>query len=323
MKILVTGGAGFIGSKLVYELCKLNHEVVTIDNINGYYDTQLKYDRLKVFCHSATFIKMDLCKKESIDKLFSINKFDKVIHLAAQAGVRYSIEHPYEYINSNIVGFLNILEACRHNNTKHLIYASSSSVYGLNTEQPFTEEQNVDKPVSLYAATKKADELMAHAYTKLYGIQTTGLRFFTVYGPYGRPDMSPTLFADAITQGKELKVFNEGNMYRDFTYIDDIVNGIISIVNGEQKLNEDNLPYGVYNIGCGHKEKLLDFIELIEQSLGKTGNKVYLPMQPGDVEVTYASTEKLEKDFGYKPKISINEGIPLFIKWYKEYNNIQ
>ena len=322
MKILVTGGAGFIGSKLVYELCEQGRNVTIIDNLNEYYNPQLKQDRLDKFCGKANFMKGDIADRQTVEDLFSIYKFDKVVNLAAQAGVRYSIDHPYDYINSNIVGFLNILEACRHNGVKHLIYASSSSVYGMTKEQPFTEEQKIDKPVSLYAATKKSNELMAHSYTKLYGLPTTGLRFFTVYGPYGRPDMSPTLFADAITQGKELKVFNNGEMYRDFTYIDDIVNGIVAIVNGEQKLNEDNLPYGIYNIGCGHKEKLMDFITLIEKSLGKEGNKVFLPMQPGDVEVTYASTELLERDFGYKPKITINEGIPRFIEWYKKYNNI-
>lgn len=318
MKILVTGGAGFIGAHLVHKL-KDEHEVVIIDNMNDYYDPLLKLHRLNEYCKCVTFVKGDIANKETVDDIFSYYKFDKVVNLAAQAGVRYSIDHPYDYINSNIVGFLNILEACRHHNVKHLIYASSSSVYGMEKEQPFTEDMKLDKPVSLYAATKKADELMAHAYTKLYDIPTTGLRFFTVYGPYGRPDMSPTLFADAITKGKELKVFNNGNMYRDFTYIDDIVNGIVSIVNGEQKLNEDGLPYGIYNIGCGHKENLLDFISLIEENIGKQGNKVFLPMQAGDVEVTYASTELLEKDFGYKPTITINEGIPRFIAWYKRY----
>lgn len=321
MKILVTGGAGFIGSKLVYELCKLGHDVVTIDNINNYYDIKLKHDRLNKFCQKAKFEKIDLCDKHNLDALFGLCKFDKVINLAAQAGVRYSIDHPYDYINSNIVGFLNILEACRHNNVKHLIYASSSSVYGLNEEQPFTEDDKVDRPVSLYAASKKSNELMAHAYSKLYNMHTTGLRFFTVYGPYGRPDMSPTLFANAIAQDKEIKVFNNGDMYRDFTYIDDIVNGIINIVNSDQPINEDGLYYGIYNIGCGHKENLLDFIKEIENAYGKEATKVYLPMQPGDVMVTYASTEKLEKDFGYKPTITIKEGIPKFIEWYKKYYN--
>jgi UDP-glucuronate 4-epimerase len=283
----------------------------------------LKLDRLNEFCKNVTFIKGDIADKHTIDDLFSLYKFDKVINLAAQAGVRYSIDHPYDYIQSNIVGFMNILEVCRHNNVKHLIYASSSSVYGLNEEQPFTEEDKVDRPVSLYAASKKSNELMAHAYSKLYGMHTTGLRFFTVYGPYGRPDMSPTLFANAIANNKPIKVFNNGEMFRDFTYVDDIVNGIANIVNSDQPINEDNLYYGIYNIGCGHKEKLLDFISEIEKAFGKKTKKTFLPMQPGDVVTTYASTEKLEKDFEYKPRITIKDGIPKFINWYKEYYNIK
>ena len=320
MKLLITGGAGFIGSHLVNKL-KSKHEIVIIDNLNNYYNPQLKLDRLDKFCKDITFIKGDIADKQTIDDLFSIYEFDKVINLAAQAGVRYSIDHPYDYIQSNIVGFMNILEACRHNNVKHLIYASSSSVYGLNEEQPFTEEDKVDRPVSLYAASKKSNELMAHAYSKLYGMHTTGLRFFTVYGPYGRPDMSPTLFANAMANDKPIKVFNNGEMFRDFTYVDDIVNGIANIVNADQPINEDNLYYGIYNIGCGHKEKLLDFISEIEKAFGKEAQKEFLPIQPGDVITTYASTEKLEKDFGYKPTITIKEGIPKFINWYKEYYN--
>lgn len=322
MKLLITGGAGFIGSHLVNKL-KSEHEIVIIDNLNNYYNPQLKLDRLDRFCKDVTFIKGNIADKQTIEDLFSIYDFDKVINLAAQAGVRYSIDHPYDYIQSNIVGFMNILEACRHNNVKHLIYASSSSVYGLNEEQPFTEEDKVDRPVSLYAASKKSNELMAHAYSKLYGMHTTGLRFFTVYGPYGRPDMSPTLFADAIANDKPIKVFNNGEMFRDFTYVDDIVNGIANIVNLDQPINKDNLYYGIYNIGCGHKEKLLDFISEIEKAFGKEAKKEFLPMQPGDVVTTYASTEKLEKDFGYKPQITIKEGIPKFINWYKEYYNIK
>ena len=322
MKLLITGGAGFIGSHLVNKL-KSEHEIVIIDNLNNYYNPQLKLDRLNEFCKDITFIKGDIADKQTIDNLFSIYEFDKVINLAAQAGVRYSIDHPYDYIQSNIVGFINILEACRHNNVKHLIYASSSSVYGLNEEQPFTEEDKVDRPVSLYAASKKSNELMAHAYSKLYGMHTTGLRFFTVYGPYGRPDMSPTLFANAIANDKPIKVFNNGKMFRDFTYVDDIVNGIVNIINSDQPMNEDNLYYGIYNIGCGHKEKLLDFIFEIEKAFGKEVQKEFLPIQPGDIITTYASTEKLEKDFGYKPQITIKEGIPKFINWYKEYYNIK
>ena len=320
MTILVTGGAGFIGSKLIYELREQEQEVVVIDNLNSYYDVKLKHDRLEKFCNKAIFIKGDISDKQTVDDLFSIYKFDKVVNLAAQAGVRYSIEHPYDYINTNIVGFMNILEACRHNNIKHLIYASSSSVYGLNDNEPFSEDDNVDRPVSLYAASKKSNELMAHAYSKLYDMHTTGLRFFTVYGPYGRPDMSPTLFADAIVNNKPIKVFNNGEMFRDFTYIDDIVNGIVNIVNSDQPINKDGLYYGVYNIGCGHKEDLLDFISEIEKAFGKEAKKEFLPMQQGDVITTYASTEKLERDFNYKPTIKITEGIPRFVEWYKEYN---
>ena len=322
MKLLITGGAGFIGSHLVNKL-KSKYEIVIIDNLNNYYNPQLKLDRLDNFCKDVIFIKGDIADKQTIDDLFSIYEFDKVINLAAQAGVRYSIDHPYDYIQSNIIGFMNILEACRHNNIKHLIYASSSSVYGLNEEQPFTEEDKVDRPVSLYAASKKSNELMAHAYSKLYGMHTTGLRFFTVYGPYGRPDMSPTLFANAIANDKPIKVFNNGEMFRDFTYVDDIVNGIANIVNSDQPINEDNLYYGIYNIGCGHKENLLNFISEIEKAFGKEAKKEFLPMQPGDVVTTYALTEKLEKDFGYKPQITIKEGIPKFINWYKEYYNMK
>lgn len=341
MKILVTGIAGFIGAHLAKLLASQGHRVVGIDNINDYYDQNLKYIRLNELCgietkfgfcdfveyynndKSITFIKMDLTDRYHIEELFNEHEFDKVINLAAQAGVRYSIDHPYEYINSNIVGFMNILEACRGHKIKHFIYASSSSVYGLNDNEPFIENDKTDRPVSLYAASKKSNELMAHAYAKLYNIHATGLRFFTVYGPYGRPDMSPTLFANSIKDNKSIKVFNNGNMYRDFTYIDDIVNSILSIVNSDQPINEDGLYYGVYNIGCGHPEPLLYFIQAIEESYGKTVEKEYLPMQSGDVYKTYASTEKLEKDFGYKPSIGIDTGIPKFIEWYKQYYNKQ
>jgi UDP-glucuronate 4-epimerase len=319
MRILVTGGAGFIGSKLVCELIKHNHKVTVIDNMNPYYNPQLKMDRLSVFCNGAEFIQGDIADKETLETIFKTHIFDKIVNLAAQAGVRYSITHPYDYVNSNILGFLNILEACRHYNIEHLVYASSSSIYGLNEEQPFEETDNTDRPVSLYAASKKSNELMAHAYCKLYGIPCTGLRFFTVYGPYGRPDMAPILFADAISKGEAIKVFNNGESYRDFTYIDDIVGGLIRVIEGTQKQNKDGLCYGVYNIGCGHKEKLMSFIEVLEGCLGKKANKIFLPMQQGDVVTTYASTVKLENDFGYKPSISINKGVPLFVEWYKEY----
>ena len=314
MKILVTGAAGFIGSKLMSELQKRGDTVVGVDNFNDYYDVRLKDARCRAF--GLEVIKKDIADKAAVDQLFAAEHFDKVVNLAAQAGVRYSITNPYAYLQSNLVGFLNILEACRNFGVKHLVYASSSSVYGMNAKVPYSEDDKVDNPVSLYAATKKSNELMAHAYCKLYGIAMTGLRFFTVYGPWGRPDMSPMLFARAISAGEPIKVFNHGDMIRDFTYIDDIVEGTIGCVDQVPGPNENGLPYRVYNIGCSNPVKLMDFISEIEQAMGREAQKVFLPMQPGDVYQTNADTSKLEAEIGYKPHVRLHEGITEFAKWY-------
>ena len=314
MKILVTGAAGFIGSKLMSELQKRGDTVVGVDNFNDYYDVRLKEARCRAF--GLDVIKMDIAVKAAVDQLFEAEHFDKVVNLAAQAGVRYSITNPYAYLQSNLVGFLNILEACRNFGVKHLVYASSSSVYGMNAKVPYSEDDKVDNPVSLYAATKKSNELMAHAYCKLYGIAMTGLRFFTVYGPWGRPDMSPMLFARAISAGEPIKVFNHGDMIRDFTYIDDIVEGTIGCVDQVPGPNENGLPYRVYNIGCSNPVKLMDFISEIESAMGREAQKVFLPMQPGDVYQTNADTSKLEAEIGYKPHVRLHEGITEFAKWY-------
>ena len=319
MKILVTGAAGFIGSKLMAELVKRGDDVVGIDNFNDYYDVRLKYGRLKEF--GLNVLKMDLADKASLDGLFEKEHFDKVVNLAAQAGVRYSITNPYAYLQSNLVGFLNILEACRNFGVGHLVYASSSSVYGMNARVPYSEADKVDSPVSLYAATKKSNELMAHAYCKLYGISMTGLRFFTVYGPWGRPDMSPMLFASAISRGEAIKVFNGGDMIRDFTYIDDIVEGTVRCIDREPAPDNNGLRYRVYNIGCSHPVKLMDFISEIEQAMGCEAKKVFLPMQPGDVYQTNADTSLLEAEVGYKPHVRLHEGIAEFAKWYKSDKN--
>ena len=319
MKILVTGAAGFIGSKLMAELVKRGDDVVGIDNFNDYYDVRLKYGRLKEF--GLNVLKMDLADKASLDGLFEKERFDKVVNLAAQAGVRYSITNPYAYLQSNLVGFLNILEACRNFGVGHLVYASSSSVYGLNARVPYSEADKVDSPVSLYAATKKSNELMAHAYCKLYGISMTGLRFFTVYGPWGRPDMSPMLFASAICRGEAIKVFNGGDMIRDFTYIDDIVEGTVRCIDREPAPDNNGLRYRVYNIGCSHPVKLMDFISEIEHAMGCEAKKVFLPMQPGDVYQTNADTSLLEAEVGYKPHVRLHEGIAEFAKWYKSDKN--
>ncbi len=340
MKILVTGAAGFIGSKLTYMLALRGDEVVGIDNINDYYDVRLKYGRLRE-CGFITegddlpfgqevksqkfsgcrFIRMAIDDKESIDRLFAKEKFDKVVNLAAQAGVRYSITNPYAYLQSNLVGFLNILEACRNNEVRHLVYASSSSVYGLNEKVPYSEDDKVDSPVSLYAASKKSNELMAHAYSKLYGFATTGLRFFTVYGPWGRPDMSPMLFATAISKGQPIKVFNNGDMIRDFTYIDDIAEGTIHVIDHQPVAEEcpHGVPAKVYNIGCSHPVKLMDFIAELESAYGKPAEKIFLPMQPGDVYQTNADTRHLEEECGYKPHWSLHDGMQEFMKWFKGY----
>ena len=319
MKVLITGAAGFIASKLMYTLRERGDEVVGIDNYNDYYDVRLKEARVKEF--GLEVRKMDLADKEAIDKLFVEEKFDKVVNLAAQAGVRYSITNPYAYLQSNLVGFLNILEACRNFGVKHLVYASSSSVYGMNAKVPYSEDDKVDNPVSLYAATKKSNELMAHSYCKLYGISMTGLRYFTVYGPWGRPDMAPMLFARAISRGETIKVFNHGDMIRDFTFIDDIVAGTIGCLDHEPEPDANGLKYRVYNIGCSNPVKLMDFISEIEQALGVEAKKEFLPMQPGDVYQTNADTSKLEAEIGYKPVVRLHEGIGKFIEWYKSDKN--
>jgi len=357
MKILVTGTAGFIGYHLAKKLLERGDEVVGLDNINDYYDVNLKYARLeqlgikrdevesnnsKFKIHNSKlfplhkFYKTNLEDTESINHIFEVEKFDAVVNLAAQAGVRYSIENPHAYIDSNVKGFMNILEACRHNSVKNLSYASSSSVYGLNKSQPFKTEDHTDHPVSLYAATKKANEMMAHTYSHLYNIQTTGLRFFTVYGPWGRPDMAPMLFADAILNNRAIKVFNHGNMSRDFTYIADIVDGIIKVIDNpakpidNSKFNIKNstlnlppqvstAPYRIYNIGNNAPVSLLDFIKTIEDSIGIEAKKNFMDMQDGDVVSTYADTNDLIKDFDYKPDTELSSGIDEFIIWYKKF----
>lgn len=337
MKILVTGAAGFIGFYLAKALLERGDEVVGIDSINDYYDVNLKFARLsecgllkndlEVFgkivqssnYKSYRFIRMKLEDRESLQKLFKSEKFDKVCNLAAQAGVRYSIENPYAYIDSNIVGFLNLLECCRHNNIKHLIYASSSSVYGMNKKVPFSEDDRVDNPISLYAATKKSNELMAYTYSHLYGIPSTGLRFFTVYGPWGRPDMAPILFASAISSGNSINVFNNGHLFRDFTYIYDIIEGVVKVIDNVPVRTDTSAAYKVYNIGCSNPVNLMDFIHNMEEAVGKKAKMVMMPMQKGDVYQTYADTTKLEKDFGYKPSTSIKDGISKFIEWYKRF----
>ncbi|MCG7502551.1 NAD-dependent epimerase [Tenacibaculum sp. Mcav3-52] len=334
MKILVTGAAGFIGFHLSQKLLELGHTVVGIDNINDYYDVNLKYARLKelgverksaeVYYKEITsstsekfkFIRLNLEDKKELFQLFTTESFDVVCNLAAQAGVRYSIENPNAYIQSNIVGFLNILESCRHHEIKHLVYASSSSVYGMNKKVPFSEEDIVDNPVSLYAATKKSNELMAHTYSHLYKIPTTGLRFFTVYGPWGRPDMAPILFADAISNDRPIKVFNNGDMERDFTYVDDIVEGVKRVI--EKPVEERDL-YKVYNIGNNDSVKLLEFITQIETSIGKEAVKEMLPMQMGDVKKTWANVDGLIKDYNYSPNTSLSKGIKEFINWFKVF----
>ncbi len=320
-KILVTGGAGFIGFHLTKRLLDLNYEVMAIDNLNDYYDVKLKEERLRILEKNSSFSfrKIDISNKEELENIFKENNFDIVINLAAQAGVRYSIDHPDSYIVSNIIGFYNILECCRNYPVKHLLFASSSSVYGKNKKVPYSTDDKVDQPVSLYAATKKSDELFAYAYSNLYDIKVTGLRFFTVYGPYGRPDMAYFSFTKNIIDDKEIKVFNNGDMYRDFTYIDDIVEGIIELLDKAPLKDENGVSYKIYNIGNNHPVKISKFIEILEKEIGKEAKKVYLPMQPGDVYQTYADITDLTKETGFVPKTSLEEGLNKFVNWYKEF----
>jgi len=337
MRYLITGSAGFIGHHLSKKLMTVsNCKIIGIDNLNGYYDSSLKNNRNEDLenYENYTFFNLDLSNKEEIFKVFKDYRPDIVINLAAQAGVRYSIENPYAYLDSNITGFLNILEACRNYPVKHLLYASSSSVYGGNKVAPFSTNHNVDHPVSLYAATKKSNELMAHTYSHLYDIPTTGLRFFTVYGPWGRPDMAYFSFTKDIIEGNPIKVFNHGKMERDFTYIDDIVEGIVKLIprapekNTDWDESKDELgasfaPYRVYNIGNNQPVQLMKFINVLEEKIGKEANKQYMEMQPGDVMRTYADVSELERDIDFKPSTSIEDGLGKFIDWYKEYYNVK
>ncbi len=318
MKLLVTGAAGFVGMFVAKWLLDQGHEVVGLDNLNDYYDTRLKDWRLAQLrpYKNFRFVKLDLADKEGVAALFAKEKFQRVIHLAAQAGVRYSLENPFAYVNSNLVGTMTILEGCRHHEVEHLVYASSSSVYGMNEKIPFSETDRVDHPVSLYAATKKSNELMVHSYSHLYGIPSTGLRFFTVYGPAGRPDMAPWLFTEAILNDQPIKVFNHGKMQRDFTYIDDIVEGVVRI---QDVIPQGEVPYALYNIGNNQPIELSRFIEAIQAACGKTAEKVYLDMQPGDVVRTYADTDRLEAAVGYKPAMEIEEGMARFVEWYQQF----
>lgn len=321
MKYLVTGAAGFIGAYVAERLLQQGHEVVGIDNMNNYYDPALKRYRLArlVNYDNFFFFNMNLADRDGIAGLFAAEKFQRVIHLAAQAGVRYSLQAPFEYVDSNLVGMMTILEACRHQRVEHLVYASSSSVYGMNNKIPFSEDDQVDRPVSLYAATKKANELMAHSYAHLYGISVTGVRFFTVYGPAGRPDMAPWLFTDAILKGESIKVFNHGKMQRDFTYIDDIVEGVLRI---QAVIPSGQRPYALFNIGNSQPIPLARFIQAIETATGKEAKKIMLDMQPGDVERTYADTSRLETVVGYKPQMEIEEGMARFVGWFKAYKGL-
>ena len=334
-RVIVTGAAGFIGFHLSMRLLKDGCHVTGIDNLNSYYDVKLKEARLEKLTsfENFSFYKIDLSDKKSLEEIFNNTKHDVVVNLAAQAGVRYSIENPHAYVDSNIVGFVNLLESCRHNDVKHLVFASSSSVYGANTKMPFSVHNNVDHPVSLYAATKKANELMAHAYSHLYGMHCTGLRFFTVYGPWGRPDMALFLFTKAILEEKPIKVFNHGRMQRDFTYIDDIIEGVVRIMarlpEPNPAWNGDNpdpgtsyARYKIYNIGNNNPVELMEFIGVIEKVLGKKAKKEFLDLQPGDVPATYADIDDLIKDVGFKPETTIETGIKQFILWYNEYYGV-
>jgi len=320
-KILVTGAAGFIGFHLSRLLTFKGFEVVGIDTLNGYYDTKLKLDRLEILRTNSNFSfrTVSICDKDELDDLFKANKFDIVINLAAQAGVRYSVDKPYKYIDSNLIGFINVLEACRNNPVEHLIFASSSSVYG-NVDIPFSESQITDQPLSLYAATKKANELMAHSYAYLYNIPTTGLRFFTVYGPYGRPDMAYFSFTRRIIENEPIKVYNNGDLMRDFTYVDDIVEAISRLI--DHKHFEQEIPFRIFNIGNNSPVKLLDFISVLENAIGKKAVKEFLPMQDGDVYATYADITNLQQAIGFKPSTPIEEGIGKFVRWYREYYQV-
>jgi len=332
MKILITGAAGFIGCHVCRRLLDRGDEVVGIDNLNSYYDVSLKEARLDLLRDDANFrfIRLDLADREGMEELFRVEKFKRVVNLAAQAGVRYSLKNPHAYVDSNLVGFMNVLEGCRREQVEHLVYASSSSVYGANETMPFSVHDNVDHPLSLYAASKKANELMAHTYSHLYSLPTTGLRFFTVYGPWGRPDMSPILFAKAIVEGKTIKVFNYGKHRRDFTYIDDITEGVVRTLDHVAAQNPDwsglkpdpgssRAPWRVYNIGNSEPVNLMDYIGALERALGKTAAKEYLPLQPGDVPDTYADVEQLRHDVGYRPGTPLEDGIGRFVDWFREY----
>jgi len=330
--VIVTGAAGFIGFHLSKRLIKEGHTVTGLDNLNDYYDVGLKKKRLEILQEADrfSFVQMDLEDREGIQTLFKDHSFDVVVNLAAQAGVRYSLTNPHAYVDANIVGFVNILEACRHSGVKHLVYASSSSVYGANTAMPFSVHHNVDHPVSLYAASKKSNELMAHTYGHLYGLSCTGLRFFTVYGPWGRPDMALFLFTRAMLENRSIQIFNHGKMQRDFTYVDDIIEGVVRVMG---KLPQPNpqwsgknpdpgtsyVPYKIYNIGNNNPVELMAFVEAIEDALGVTAEKEFLDLQPGDVPATYADVDDLMKDVGFKPETSIQEGIGRFVEWYREY----
>jgi UDP-glucuronate 4-epimerase len=332
MKLLVTGAAGFIGHALADSLCRRGDEVVGIDNLNSYYDVGLKQARLERLeqYDNFHFEIIDLADNDALQQLFAKQGFERVLNMAAQAGVRYSLQNPGAYVNSNLLGFANLLECCRQHGVEHLVYASSSSVYGANRQMPFATTHNVDHPISLYAATKKANESMAHSYSHLYNLPTTGLRFFTVYGPWGRPDMSPILFADAITQGRPIKVFNRGRHRRDFTYIDDIVNGVLLCLDRVAQPDPDwsglhpdpassSAPWRIYNIGRGEPVELMHYIELLEQALGDKTGRELLPAQPGDVEETYADIDSLVRDTGYRPVVSIEQGLREFSDWYRGY----
>ncbi len=335
MKILVTGAAGFIGFHTSQALLKRGDTVVGLDNLNDYYEVSLKEDRLSQLGGEKgfSFHKMDLADREGIAELFQNENFDKVVHLGAQAGVRYSLQNPNSYVDSNIVGFMNILEGCRYNNIEHLVYASSSSVYGANTTKPYSVNHNVDHPLSLYAASKKSNELMAHTYAHLYNLPVTGLRFFTVYGPWGRPDMALFIFTKKILEGSAIDIFNNGNHARDFTYIDDIVEGVIRTMDHTAVSNPDwdgsspdpataKAPYRVYNIGNNQPVKLMDFINHIEEAIGREAEKNFLPMQPGDVPETFADIDALKRDVDFQPNTPIQEGIAKFVEWYRAYYNV-